>query len=181
MGQQADTSIRHLKDLIARFDNAILVTRNESAPAGLHGRPMAIADVGPKSDLWFITSIDSVKTQELAYNNEVLVTFQGPSAYVVIQGVAQIVSDRQKIEELWHEAFKVWFPEGSGDPSITLVNVRVASAEFWDMKTANRIRYVWEATKAYFQHASLKEIPGMHGVVTPSVDMGAPISTASRR
>lgn len=182
MGQQADSSIRHLTDLMARFDNAMLVTHSESAPAGLHGRPMSIADVGQTGDIWFLTSTDSAKTQELAYNNEVLVTLQGPSTHVVVQGAVQIVFDRKKIDEIWHESFKIWFPEGSSDPTITLLRVRVQSAEFWDMKTANRVRYVWEATKAYLTQQPLEEVSGMHGVVTPDIINNDKVTTtASRR
>ena len=52
--------------------------------------------------------------------------------YVSISGKAQLVRDRNKIEELWKPEFKMWFPEGKDDPQIALLRVSLEKAEYWD-------------------------------------------------
>jgi general stress protein 26 len=52
--------------------------------------------------------------------------------YVSITGVAQLVRDRQKIEELWRPEFKIWFPKGKEDPGIALLRISLQKGEYWD-------------------------------------------------
>lgn len=178
MGQKPDTSTRRLADIVKRFDNAILVTRNDSAPVGLHGRPMSIAKVDGDADLWFITSIDAPKSRELEAHPEALVTLQGPSTYVVLQGIARVSQDRAKIDELWDKTYDVWFPNGKDDPDVAVVHVTISAGEFWDLRPAKRVKYLWEAAKAWFRHDTPKDLGGIHGTVKQEQ---APTSAGARQ
>ena len=40
--------------------------------------------------------------------------------------------DPAKVQSLWSEALRVWFPKGPEDPDITLIKVEVDTAEYWD-------------------------------------------------
>jgi general stress protein 26 len=51
---------------------------------------------------------------------------------VSISGTAELVQDKDKIEELWKPELKAWFPKGTGDPDLALLRVGIEKAEYWD-------------------------------------------------
>jgi general stress protein 26 len=64
----------HLYDLLKGFDTAMLVTYPTGGPA--HARPMAVAELRPDVDTYFVTSIDSPKIEEIEENPSVTLTFR---------------------------------------------------------------------------------------------------------
>ena len=66
-----------------------------------------------------------------------------------IDGIASISRDRQRIDELWKEPFRVWFPGGKDDPNISLIAVRPQFAEYWDSKGWKKVSYLFKAAEAY--------------------------------
>lgn len=135
-------------ELLTRFDTGMLITH--TGTAGLHGRPMAVAQVEDNCNLWFITGVDSPKIDEIRYNDNVLVTFQNKKdEFVTLAGRAELVRNASKIDELWQESFKVWFPQGKSDPNIALLHVRTEQGEYWDNTGANKLSYMLESLGAY--------------------------------
>jgi general stress protein 26 len=49
-----------------------------------------------------------------------------------MSGTAQLVQDRNKIQELWKPELKAWFPNELDEPDIALLKVNVVKAEYWD-------------------------------------------------
>ena len=47
-------------------------------------------------------------------------------------GTAELIRDREKIDELWRPEFKMWFPEGKEDPDVALLRVTLEKGEYWD-------------------------------------------------
>lgn len=135
------------RSYLEEFDNAMLVTRAEDD--SLRSRPMVIAGMEENSDLWFITSLTSPKVEEMEAEPEVCVTMQGGNKFLSLSGRVRLVRDREKIDELWKEAWKAWFPEGKDDPSLILLRVRANEGEYWDNSGADGIKYLFEAGKAY--------------------------------
>jgi general stress protein 26 len=144
--QTDDEKRKHLRDLIAGFHTAMLVTRTPAG--GMRARPLAIAE-SRGEDLYFATSIESVKVQEVEADPHVNVALQDARQFVSLSGTARVVTDRPLIERLWSEAWKVWFPKGKDDPSLCLLVVNVLDAEYWDGSGAKGLRYLFEAAKAY--------------------------------
>ena len=143
-----DFELKKLNRILNHFETAVLVTYGSGNK--LHGRPMAIAQIEDNCDLWFITAADTPKLQEIQTNNQVLVTFQDKDTrFVSLCGRAEIVQDSQKIDELWREMFKIWFPGGKTDPNLMLLHVRTDEGEYWDNAGMNRIVFVMEALRAY--------------------------------
>jgi len=141
-----------LYDLIKDFDNALLVT---SAPNGRsHARPMRIAEIREDGDIFFATSTDSPKIGEIAANPEVVVTFQSSSQFAAVAGRAEVVRDRNLIEQLWSEAWKVWFPKGKSDPTLCLIRVAGREGEYWDNAGVQGIKHAFQEAKAYMQGRS---------------------------
>lgn len=138
-----------LIDLIQEFDNAMLVTK--TGEGALHARPMAIAQATEEGELWFITDRNSGKIADIIHDRDVVVTMQSARKFVTVSGECRVVNDQQKIESLWQESWKIWFPDGKTDTSIVLLKLDPERGEYWDNSGAAGLKYLIEAGKAYLQ------------------------------
>ena len=152
--------------LMQGFDTAMLVTRTDDGQ--LTSRPMAVADMADNGELWFVTDRNSGKIADLILDQEVAVTMQGSSQFVSITGEAQVIDDREKIESLWHESWKVWFPDGKTDSTITLLKIMPQHGEYWDNSGFTGVKYLIKAGRAYLQG----ETPEPDESINESVSMG---------
>ena len=118
-------------ELIKDVRIALLVT---AADEGLRGRPMAAMNKDFDGELWFASRRDAPKLDEIKGDRHVLLAYSEPKTqnYVSVSGTARVVQDSAKVEELWSEPMRVWFPKGPSDPDIALIRVTVTSAEYWD-------------------------------------------------
>ncbi|HEX3282452.1 MAG TPA: pyridoxamine 5'-phosphate oxidase family protein [Pyrinomonadaceae bacterium] len=131
--QTRTESLQKLRDMVKDIDFCMLTTIDENGD--LHSRPMSSnGEIDPNGDLWFFTGVSSHKVSEVGHSPKVNVSFADPKNqhYISITGVAELVRDRQKIEELWKPEFKMWFPEGKDDPEIALLRISLEKAEYWD-------------------------------------------------
>jgi len=131
--QRREDNLQKLREMVKDIDFCMLTTVDENGD--LHSRPMSVnGDIDPDGDLWFFTNASSHKVSEISKTPKVNVSFADPDnqQYVSISGKAQLVRDRDKIEELWKPEFKMWFPEGKDDPQIALLRVNLEKAEYWD-------------------------------------------------
>lgn len=152
-----------LMSLLGSFDTAMLVT--VSREGRVHSRPMALFQVTPLGELWFMTSLSSGKVGEITADSHVNVALQKDNAFVSICGVASLHRDRAKVQELWKEHARVYFPKGKDDPDIALIKVTGQEAEYWDNQGAQGIKYLFEAAKAYLTGTRPEEDTGRHGSV----------------
>jgi general stress protein 26 len=136
----------HLQKLLGGFDTAMLVTR--SADGGMRSRPLAIAEKRDEA-LYFATAAESPKVEEIEADPHVNVAMQDGRRYVSVSGVARLVRDRELVERLWSESWKVWFPDGKDDPSLRILIVEPTEAAFWDGSGAHGLKYMFEMAKAY--------------------------------
>ena len=131
--QRRVDDLQKLRELVKEIDFCMLTTVDEAG--GLHSRPMSSnGDIDQNGNIWFFTSASSHKVSEIQKLPKVNVSFADPDKqhYVSISGIAQLVRDRNKIEELWRPEFKMWFPEGKDDPDVALLRVSLEKAEYWD-------------------------------------------------
>ena len=131
--QRRADDLQKLRELVKDIDFCMLTTMDETGD--LRSRPMSSnGDIDPDGDIWFFTSASSHKVSEIEKLPKVNVSFADPDNqhYISISGTAQLVRDRNKIEELWRPEFKMWFPEGTDDPDIALLRVSLEKAEYWD-------------------------------------------------
>lgn len=111
---------------------AMLTTANEQGH--LHARPMYTQEPDASGSLWFFTDKESAKVHEVRRDSQVCVAYGAPdnNLYVSVTGQAKVVTDKAKIDELWSEDLKAWFPGGKDDPSIALLRVDIERGEYWD-------------------------------------------------
>ncbi len=131
-GDTSSNDVKKLGELIKDIRIAMLTTVDEDG--SLRSRPMATQDAEFDGVLWFMVGADSAKVHEIEQDRQVNVSFADPDdqRYVSVSGTAQLVRDRQKIDEFWNPFNKAWFPEGKDDPNIALLRVNVDKAEYWD-------------------------------------------------
>jgi general stress protein 26 len=162
---EVDEETERLRDLLQGFDTALLVTR--TTDGDMRARPMAVAEAQEDGTLYFSTALDSLKVQELEREPGVAVCLQEGKRYVSITGTARILTDRALIDRLWSEAWKLWFPQGKGDPNICIIAIEPQEAEYWDRSGAKSLSFLFKAAKAYISgtRPSVDE-PEEHGKVT---------------
>lgn len=160
MSQQEEKLQRLLQD----FSTAMLATR--TVRGELRSRPMVVAEVQPDGTLWLLTDRHSAKMEEIARDKHVNVTMQSAMKFVSFSGTATAVHDREKIDGLWKEVWKVWFPAGKADPNLILIRVEGEAGEYWDNSGTNAVRYLIEAGRAYLSgtRPQIAE-PQVHGKI----------------
>jgi general stress protein 26 len=132
-------------ELLEHCDTAMLVTHSDQdAP---HARPMALASVESNCDLWFFTGRGHAMVHEIQNDQSVLIVCQDEqSRFVALAGRAELVVDRSKAQQLWHESYAAWFPGGVEDPQLLLIHVRAEGAEYWDRSHPNGVRHSFRAS-----------------------------------
>jgi general stress protein 26 len=160
MDQSAE---RRLKDLLEGFDTAMLITHGMYGT--LNGRPMRVAEISEAGELYFVTSASSSKVKEVENDSDVTLIFQNQKTFISLNGKASVVKDRARVEKLWLETWKLWFPKGKTDESIRLLKISPVDAEYWDNSGVQAISYAFEAAKAYIKGVTPASSAKQHGKI----------------
>jgi len=137
-----------LKDKIKDIQFAMLTTLEPDNE--FHTRPMATHEMDADGTLWFFTYDDSAKVYEVERDKKVGLSYADPGSetYVAASGTAEVVRDQNKINELWSDFLKAWFPNGKEDPRIALLKVTLSHAEYWDRPGGKMVK-LFQVAKAY--------------------------------
>jgi general stress protein 26 len=139
MHHNRDEAINKLKELLEGIDFCMLTTIDQGH---LRSRPMSTQEFEFDGDLWFFTSENTHKIEEIKKDNRVNVAYSKPddNTYVSVSGRAEVVKDKAKIDELWSPILKAWFPEGKDDPKLCLLKIPVEQAEYWDAPSSSIVQ-----------------------------------------
>jgi general stress protein 26 len=150
-------------EVLKNFDAAMLVTRREHE---LRSRPMAIAESTADGRIWFVTSVDSAKLDEITENPQVNVAMQANRKFLSVSGTTRATRDPAKIDELWNDSLGVWFEKGRNDPELILLEVVPSYAEYWDRSGLGAVKFMFAAAKSAVTGERLDEDDaGAHGKV----------------
>lgn len=130
---ERDRQIEKLRELVKDIEICMLTTIDDDG--SLRSRPMSTnGHIEANGDLWFFTNASSHKVNEVDRHQQVNVSFSEPKKqeYVSMSGTAELIQDRNKMQELWKPELKAWFPNELEDPDIALLKVTVEKAEYWD-------------------------------------------------
>ncbi len=136
----------HLHDVVNDFDVAMLVTYSANS---MRARPMAIACLDDGIGAYLVTNSNSLKIDEISANPHALLTFQSAKKFASVRGELTVLRERQLIEKMWKESWKLWFPDGKSDPNIALLKFTAHEGEYWDNAGMQGLKYVYDAAKAY--------------------------------
>lgn len=130
--EDRNKEIKKVAEFIQDIDFTMMTTIDEEGE--LESRPMSTQRSEFDGTVYFFTFEDTDKIQHIKKNPRVNLAYSAPDqqTYVSLKGKAEESKDRAKMEELWSPELKAWFPEGLETPGITLIKVRVESAEYWD-------------------------------------------------
>ena len=130
---KATEGVEKLRELVTAI-NICLFSTNLKRHNGAMCRPMSAQEVDDEGNIWFFSGLNSDKNSEIQEDNLVQLVFSHPgkSSYMIVNGVAEISTDRKKIEELWSPMIKIWFEGGKDDPNLSLIKVSTRSAYYWD-------------------------------------------------
>ena len=134
-----EKEVRKLRKFIKRTRIAMFTT--VATDGRLRSRPMANLKGGFDGDLWFVTRSTAPKAEEIKDNQHVNVSYADPESerFVSISGLATLVREPAKVQEIWSRRLRAWFPEGKKDPELALIRVRIDRAEVWNSKTSTMV------------------------------------------
>lgn len=137
--------IQKIKQLATEIDICLFCT-NIKVDQGETTRPMSTQGVDEDGTIWFFSDRNSIKNKEIQHDKNVHLYYSHPgkSSFMVLNGEAEIVFDKEKVEELWTPHVKAWF-EGKDDPNISLLKVTPTDAYYWDVegnKMINFFKYI---------------------------------------
>jgi len=123
---------QRLRDLIRDVRFAMLTTR--SVDGSLSSRPMTTLQAEFDGTLWFLAAADSLKALDIEQRPKVNLGYAAPETgrYVSVSGTASVLHDHNKARELWRPEFETWFPNGPDDDNLAVLQVEIASADYWE-------------------------------------------------
>jgi general stress protein 26 len=126
-----------LYELIDGIEVAMLTTRR---PDGrLVSRPMQVQERAAGADLWFMTTTETHKLEELAHDRNVNLAFYRDRTreWVSVSGLATLTQDRELIHRLYEADWRAWLGDEGGerdggpdDPRIQLILVEAQSVVY---------------------------------------------------
>jgi general stress protein 26 len=110
-------------------------------------RPMTALETDEKGNIWFLSDSNSGKNVAILKNNKVQLYFShtGENRYLIINGEAEIITNQNKINDLWSPIGSIWFKKGKTDPNISVIKVNTKNAYYWDVegnKMVNCFKYI---------------------------------------
>lgn len=139
----------HLYAVIRGFKTALLISHGPDG--SMHGRPLAVADVPADGEILFATSSSSPKVAEIEADPRVLITFQNGAQFACVSGTARVSRDRARLQQLWSESWRIWYPAGLDDPSLCLLAVQPSAGEYWDNAGLKSLKYLFQGATAYIR------------------------------
>lgn len=135
-----EESLAKLKEMIDDIRIASLVTMETDGT--LRSRPMATQALDSAAELWFFTNDFSGKVENVLVHPQVCVCYAAPdkNRYVSVSGAGELVTDPDKIKQLWKPMLKAWFPLGLDDPDLALLRVDIVSAQYWEGSSSKLVQ-----------------------------------------
>jgi len=143
IGTEAYDKIKTLAD---KAGSCFFCTRLQTGQA-FRTRPMAADHLDEDGNFWFLSATDSHKNRDIATDSSVQLLFQGSahSDFLTLYGTAEIVFDRDKIDQLWNPFLKTWFTGGKDDPRISVIKFSPSQGYYWDTKHGMAVAMVKRA------------------------------------
>lgn len=118
----------------------------------LHAHPLTTLNrsLDAGEPLYFFVSRATEVGERLRSDGNVCLSYADTEndRYVSVTGQARVSDDLARKKELFNALFsKAWFPGGPEDPDLELVEVRIESAEYWDVKES-KTRQVLKMARA---------------------------------
>ncbi len=156
--------IEKLRKLVKEI-NICLFCTDLKTDDGATCRPMTALEVDDDGNLWFFSGLSSEKNKAIERDSQVQLFFAHPpkGSYMIVNGHADILTDRHKIEDLWSPTEEIWFKGGKSDPNISVIKVTPKNAYFWDSE-GNQMVNIFKMVVSVITGKNL--IDGTEGSIT---------------
>ena len=124
--------IAKIQDVIKDVKFAMMSTTNKKGD--IHAWPMTTNEVNlDNKEIWFIGDKSSDVVKDIQDDARIGLTYatQDEKNYVSISGNAELVSDKDKLDELWSPVYNAFFADGKEDKNVQLIKVVPHGAECW--------------------------------------------------
>jgi len=135
-------AIEQIKNIVEDVHICMLCTNLSQTPVATC--PMATQVVEDNGLIWFFSTKNSDHNRDIINDDRVQLIYSHPGNYsfLSLYGTAEIMHDRQKIDELWKSDAKIWFQEGKDDPNLTLLCFRPEQGYYWDTKNNKMVAFL---------------------------------------
>ena len=133
MARNAGKPAEVLGKLLEDIDIAMFTT--VGADGYLVSRPLSTQEASYDGRrVYFFTEADSPKVAEVRRHPKVNLAYasRDKNTYVSLAGRCTINRDRALIGQFWNDALKAFFPKGTDDPNLVLLEVEPRTVEYWD-------------------------------------------------
>lgn len=115
----------------------------------VRARPMYQVQEKFHGTIWFLTSEDSAKADEINDNEQVCLAYADPQKgiFVSMSGSAGFVKDKTLIEKFLNPAATAWIAGNGSSQDLTLLEIHVEKAEAWDAET-NAMKRLFESVRS---------------------------------
>jgi general stress protein 26 len=139
---QHQDAVKKLGERVKGIRIAMLTTLDEQG--NLHSRPMATQQMDFEGEFWFFTDDTAPKSLQIQRESHVNLAYSSPDdhRFISVAGRAQLIHDKQKMQELWSPMYRAWFPQGLDTPHICLIKVSVDHAEYWDTHSSAMVHLI---------------------------------------
>ena len=124
--------IDKIQEVIKDVKYAMMTTR--TFEDHLHSCPMTTSEtsIGAR-EIWFIGDKTTETVKDIQKQPQVNLAYvsQDDKDYVSITGKAELVEDKDKLDELWSPVYNAFFEHGKEDSNVQLIKVVPHGAEYW--------------------------------------------------
>jgi general stress protein 26 len=131
-------TLQDLSRQIRDIDYAMLLTHTSTGD--IAGRPMSNnGDADYNGDSYYFTWQHTRMVHEIEQNPQVGLSFQAgkhllgkPGIQISVEGLAEVVRDREAFREHWNKEFDRWFQQGVDTPGVVMIKVHARRIHYWD-------------------------------------------------
>ncbi len=120
--------LEKIRKIIESNDTPMMTT---VAGSKLISRPVKLQEAEFDGTLWFVTTKDTAKFENIKNDSRVNVAF-GDKNYLSVSGSAEVVEDLPYKKRLWNNWLTKFFDMEYDDPNVVLIKVNAESAEYWE-------------------------------------------------
>ena len=113
-----------------------------------HFQPMTAFCEPDQGLIWFFTRADTDLARSIEEGKDAIMIVQdGQKFHACVGGELTLRHDPERIEKYWNPVVSAWYPDGKGDPRLTMLCLAVSDAQVW-ISEGGPIRFALEIAKA---------------------------------
>ena len=140
MNQEKAKYVEKLTEMVNDVHVSMLITNKDNNSHPL-GNALGVDEIDDDGTIWFFrkASPDFADEIQESENVSVAIVNQRNRSYLMINGTVTLISDKNKMLELWNGNMKSWFPRGLDDPNILLIKVSPVQVKYWDNDSSKMV------------------------------------------